>query len=266
MRVPTIPADGAPDLGRVWTALSDPTRREILDLLKAGPRTLGDLAARFPVSRFAIRKHLNVLEASHLVLVRWQGRERWNHLNVTPIQAVYERWVTPYQQIWAGKLSQFKAHLEGASTVTEQTTSSKLDRVELEIEIAAATGKVWHALVEETTHWWPRDFYTGPAQGFHLEARIGGRVYEDWGDGAGVIWYHVFAINPGVSLDLNGAMGVPYGPAFTLLHLELAAHGKGTMLKISDSTFGVGGGGPAKLDGWQQVFGGGLKPHVEMGG
>ena len=87
----------------LWAALADPTRRAILDLLREGPRTVGQLTERFPTSRFAIRKHLNALEAARLVVVRWQGRERWNYLNAAPIQSVYERWVTPYRQLWAKK-------------------------------------------------------------------------------------------------------------------------------------------------------------------
>jgi DNA-binding transcriptional ArsR family regulator len=248
---------------KVWSALADPTRRAILDLLRGGPRTLGDIAAQFPTTRFSIRKHLNALEAAHLVLVRRQGRERWNHLNVTPLQDVYERWVTPYQQIWAGKLSSLRAHIEGESVVNAQATAATLERVELEIEIAASRERVWRALVDETTRWWPRDFYTGAAKGFHIEPKIGGRVYEDWGGGAGVLWYQVFAIHPGVSLDLHGAMGVPYGPAITLLHLELAVTAEGTMLKVSDSTIGVAGDRRARTEGWQRVFGEGLKAYVE---
>ena len=255
--------DSAPDPDQVWGALSDPTRRAILDLLKAGPRTLGDLTAQFPTSRFAIRKHLNVLQAAHLVLVRWQGRERWNFLNVMPLQTVYERWVTPYQRLWAGRLSTVKKEIEGGNAMTGSSAALTLDRVELEIPIAADRAVVWRALTEETTFWWPRDFYTGPAQGFHLEARIGGKVFEDWGNGAGVIWYHVFGMNPGVSLDLQGAMGVPYGPALTLLHLELETRDGVTLLKVSDSTVGAGGGSQAKIEGWQQVFRDGLKRHVE---
>src|SRR5262245_7736081 len=92
----------------IWLALSDPTRRAILDLLRERPRTLGELAARFPTSRFAIRKHLNALEAARLVVVRWHGRERWNHLNAVPLHEVYERWVSPYRQAWAGRLTALK--------------------------------------------------------------------------------------------------------------------------------------------------------------
>jgi uncharacterized protein YndB with AHSA1/START domain len=140
-------------------------------------------------------------------------------------------------------------------------------KVELEIEIAASPEQVWKALVEDTTFWWPKSFYTGPkAKGFHIEPRLGGRGYEDWGGDAGVIWFQVFAINPPHSLDLQGCMAVPYGPAHTLLHLELEAKGKGTMLKLSDSTIGLNkgcDGGGSKLDGWKQLFEDGLKKYVE---
>src|SRR5215218_5824464 len=143
----------------VWSALADPTRREILDLLKSGPRTSGELARQFPTSRFAIRKHLNILEAAHLVIVRWQGRERWNHLNVTPLQSVYERWVTPYHRIWAERLSQLKTNIEGDHLMPAAPAPTHIERVELEIPIAAAPAVVWRALVNSTTLWWPRDFY-----------------------------------------------------------------------------------------------------------
>lgn len=251
------------DLTPVWGALADPTRRAILNLLKDGPLTLGQLADVFPVSRFAIRKHLNILESAHLVLVRWHGRERWNFLNVVPLQTVYERWVTPYQRIWAAKLTTLRDDIEGVA-MTGSSMPLVLERVELEIPIAARPATVWQALVDRTTLWWPRHFYTGPATGFHIEPRIGGRVYEDWGNGAGVIWYHVFGMNPEVSLDLQGAMGVPYGPALTLLHVELAGDDDGTVLTISDSTLGRGGGRDQKIDGWRQVFSGGLKMFVEQ--
>lgn len=137
------------------------------------------------------------------------------------------------------------------------------NRIELEIGIAAAPADVWHALIHDTTFWWPRDFYTGPAKGFHIEPHLGGKVYEDWGDGNGMVWYQVFGINPGTSLDLSGFLAVPYGPAVTLLHIELAPGAAGTVLKLSDSTIGEGGTGASKSDGWKQIFEGGLKAYIE---
>ncbi|MGH2399620.1 MAG: ArsR/SmtB family transcription factor [bacterium] len=104
---------GAEGTERVWKALSDPTRRKILDLLKGGPRTTGDLAEAFPsVSRFAVMKHLAVLEGASLILVDRRGRERWNYLNPVPIRQIYERWISDYQGLWAGSLLKLKRHIE----------------------------------------------------------------------------------------------------------------------------------------------------------
>ena len=73
------------ELTPIWKALSDPTRRRILDLLKERPRTTGELCDAFEeLSRFAVMKHLAVLEGAELVIVRPHGRERWNHLNTVP--------------------------------------------------------------------------------------------------------------------------------------------------------------------------------------
>src|SRR4051812_31930955 len=96
---------------KVWAALSDPTRRAILDALRSGPRTTGQLAEMFPTSRFAVMKHLRVLTDSGLVLVRRRSRERWNHLNAIPIQHIYERWVRRYEAHWAGNLTELERNI-----------------------------------------------------------------------------------------------------------------------------------------------------------
>lgn len=82
------------DEDQVWKALSDPTRRKILDLLNQNPRTTSELAASFQLSRFAVMKHLAVLEEVGLVKVRRQGRERWNHFDAAPLSNVYARWIS----------------------------------------------------------------------------------------------------------------------------------------------------------------------------
>jgi DNA-binding transcriptional ArsR family regulator len=102
----------ARDLDPVWKALADPHRRRILDLLRDGPKTTGDLVRPFDLSRFAVMKHLRVLEQSGLVVVERRGRERWNHLNPVPIQAIYERWMTPYAALWAMDLMDLKRTVE----------------------------------------------------------------------------------------------------------------------------------------------------------
>ena len=78
----------------IWKALGDPTRRSLLDSLAEEPRTTGDLVTRHPeLCRTAVMKHLGILEAAGLVVVRREGRHRWNYLNPVPIERVCARWI-----------------------------------------------------------------------------------------------------------------------------------------------------------------------------
>ena len=71
---------------RIWRALADPVRRTLLDALAIAPRTTGELVeAESQLCRTAVMKHLDVLVAAGLVVVRREGRRRWNYLNPVPI-------------------------------------------------------------------------------------------------------------------------------------------------------------------------------------
>lgn len=103
------------DLDPVWKALSDPTRRAILDLLRDQPRMTTEIVDTFPhLTRFGVMKHLEALREAGLVNTREEGRQRWNSLNVFPIRQIYERWVSPFQELWAGQLLGIKNLAEEA--------------------------------------------------------------------------------------------------------------------------------------------------------
>ena len=105
--------EGSDDL--VWRALASPHRRRILDALRERERTTGDLVALSPeLSRFAVMQHLGVLVEAGLVLVHREGRARWNALNVVPLQRIVERWMTPYQSLWASAMFDIKRKVEGS--------------------------------------------------------------------------------------------------------------------------------------------------------
>jgi len=93
------------DLDVVWKALSDPTRRSILDLLRQGPRTTTEIVETFPqLSRFGVMKHIDVLRDAALITTREEGRQRVNSLNVVPIRQIYERWVGKFEELWSSHL------------------------------------------------------------------------------------------------------------------------------------------------------------------
>lgn len=92
----------------LWSAFADPSRRHILDLLRAGPMTTNELCSHFEFTRFAVMKHLKILEHGGLVIVERRGRERLNHLNPLPIQSIYRRWIKPFEQIPADRMLRLK--------------------------------------------------------------------------------------------------------------------------------------------------------------
>ena len=104
------------ELDSVWKALSDPTRRAILDLLRSRAHTTTEIVTSFPhMTRFGVMKHLDVLRDAGLVNTRESGRQRVNSLNAVPIRQIYERWVSHFQELWSDQLLRLKETVEQSS-------------------------------------------------------------------------------------------------------------------------------------------------------
>ena len=96
----------------VYRAIADPTRRSILDRLRAGPANAGALASAFRSSRPAVSRHLRVLHQARLVSEQRLGRERVYSVNPVPLQTV-SGWLEGYRAFWESSLNQLKRNLEG---------------------------------------------------------------------------------------------------------------------------------------------------------
>ena len=96
---------------RTFSALADPTRRAVLDLLRQGSLPAGQIALAFPVSRPAISKHLRLLRQAHLVREHREGRHRFYQLNPGPLKAV-DSWIDQYRSFWRMSLTSLKAFVE----------------------------------------------------------------------------------------------------------------------------------------------------------
>jgi DNA-binding transcriptional ArsR family regulator len=102
------------DLDKVFKALADPSRRQLLDRLHAdNGQTLGQLCAHLDMTRQAVTKHLALLEEANLVVVLWRGREKLHFLNPVPIHAITERWISKYERDRLRVLAELKEKLEG---------------------------------------------------------------------------------------------------------------------------------------------------------
>jgi DNA-binding transcriptional ArsR family regulator len=95
----------------VFSAIADPTRRRLLDLLAKGPQPVNDLAGKFRVSLSAVSQQLRLLREADLVEVQRVGRERWYRLNARPLERVAD-WLVIYQRFWQEKLDALDQHLK----------------------------------------------------------------------------------------------------------------------------------------------------------
>jgi DNA-binding transcriptional ArsR family regulator len=95
----------------IWTALSDPTRRAIVERLTRGPTRVTDLAAPFDMSLNAVSKHIKVLEAARLVRRTREGREHTLELDPAPLREV-TRWASEVEQFWSMRLDRIEQFFE----------------------------------------------------------------------------------------------------------------------------------------------------------
>jgi len=110
-----------------FAALADPTRRALLDLLRAGSQPAGQIAQAFPVSRPAISKHLRLLRRANLVREHRRGRHRFYELNSLPLKAV-DQWLDQYRIFWNTKLTALKTYLESGSPAAEPANPHRRSR------------------------------------------------------------------------------------------------------------------------------------------
>jgi DNA-binding transcriptional ArsR family regulator/uncharacterized protein YndB with AHSA1/START domain len=105
--------EAVPDLDDVFRALADPSRRTLLDSLRArNGQSLRELCAELDMARQSVSKHLAILEASGLVTTVRHGREKLHYLNAAPINEIADRWISHYDRGRAEALADLKRALE----------------------------------------------------------------------------------------------------------------------------------------------------------
>ena len=255
------------ELAPAWKALSDGTRRRILDLLHRRPMTTGAIAGSFEMSRIAVMKHLAVLAAAGLVLSQKRGRERWHYLNFVPLRLIYERWLDPERGRWAEALVGLKRH-EGNIPMTAERNEDRnrlvIDIAE-EIAIAAPPADVFAALTAEPGAWWGKPYTSDGATALVLEPTIGGRFYERWGPEGGALLAQVSKILPGRRLELTGRLH--FGVVLGVADFVLEPAGDETLLRFTHRAVGDIGDVSSAMIGaaWRILLGQQLKSFVETG-
>jgi DNA-binding transcriptional ArsR family regulator len=225
----------------VWRALASPHRRRLLDLLREGPRSTGQLTKELSgLSRFGVMQHLSVLEEAGLVLFRRDGRQRFNYANPVPLREMYERWVEPVASTAAETALHLKRYAEGKSNNREVSDSMEGNdyrhvKIELEMRINAPRERVYRALTEELGNWWPHRYK--PDSEVFCEVRVGGMIGERFKNGGGARYGTIVYLDPPYKLASSGPSSLNQGQnSFSSDTLE--EEGESTMIKRSMQIWG----------------------------
>jgi len=98
-------------MATTFDVLAEPARRDILDLLREGERSVGELVDRLALSQPGVSKHLRVLRDAGLVVVRPDAQRRWYGLRAEPLAEI-DAWLGPYRRYWSGRLDALERHLD----------------------------------------------------------------------------------------------------------------------------------------------------------
>ena len=144
---------------------------------------------------------------------------------------------------------------------------SHITRIQLEIVIDASIETTWKALVNDIGLWWRKDFYTSSkTKEFILEAKPGGKMYEDYGNDEGLVWGEVIVLDAPNVLELKSHLSPSFGgPLFSFLRLSLMGTGNSTTLTLNDVGVGYMSSETNEQTkaGWEMLFEEGFKTYVE---
>jgi DNA-binding transcriptional ArsR family regulator/uncharacterized protein YndB with AHSA1/START domain len=253
------------------SALGDPTRRVIFELLADGPRPVGEIAGELPISRPAVSQHLKVLKDAGLVIDHQSGTRRLYQLNPEAIGALRAY----FDRFWNQALAAFRQAVEQTNQGGAMNTQTIDTSVRTAVVVEAPIERAFSVFTEGIGTWWSPDHHIlqGELAEMVFEPRQGGHVYDRGVDGSECRWARVLVFEPpnrvviGWDISLQWQLEpdptraseidvrfVPEGPNRTRVELEhrhLDRHGDGWE-QMRDAV-----GSP---DGWQKS----LRRYVQL--
>ena len=253
-----------PDDISIWTALADSKRRQIVNLLEEKPRTTSDLSEFFDVSRFAIMKHLKVLEQANLIKVEREGRNRWNILNDDLVHFLRSK-------LSDNDSPDRLADILGLFPANKAARPAEPVCVEQSILLQAPPSHVFEALTAGIDFWWSQR--ASADSQMYLEPYVNGRFYEAFNTaGQGILYATVTYIRQGQALRLRGTLELVEQVANTValdnfIRIDLEPQEQATQITLSHHI--VGHVEETTRDvcrrRWHTLLNEHLKPFVENG-
>jgi DNA-binding transcriptional ArsR family regulator len=112
-----------------FAALGEPSRLRIVELLRTGPRSVGDIVEALGIRQPQVSKHLRVLGESRIVAVRPLARRRIYHLEAEPFDAI-GHWVDSFERVWEARLESLGELLNSMNTASMNTASMNTERTD----------------------------------------------------------------------------------------------------------------------------------------
>jgi DNA-binding transcriptional ArsR family regulator/uncharacterized protein YndB with AHSA1/START domain len=243
----------------VFKALSDETRRTLLDMLrKRDGQTLSELEQKLGMTRFGVMKHLKVLEEASLVVTRRSGRFKHHYLNAVPLQEVLDRWIEPLiHKPMARMALDLKAQLEGTAAMTKP--AEKRPDFVLETFIRTTADRLWNAIVDPDT-----------VKQYHFAAAMprgsfetGGRVEFMTPDGGIMLAGDIIEADPPRRLDMTFEPGW-MGPGAKASRCVYEIADMGETCKLTILHYDIPEGQDGVRDGWARVASS-MKSFLETG-
>ena len=253
----------------IWAALADSKRRQIINLLEEKTRTTSELSGFFDVSRFAVMKHLKVLEQAQLIEVKREGRKRWNMLNADLVHLLRTKLASDNSP---SRLVDILGSLPNQKATTSQINNAATPHcIEQCLLLKAAPAQIFAALTVDMDAWWPQRSLLSSQ--IVLEPFVNGRFYEAFNaTGQGVLYGSVTSIKQDEELRLRCTLELAEQVTKTtvfdsFVRIDLVAQGAATQLFLSHH-LANGVDEMAYVSGrqfWHNALNQQFKPFVEKG-
>lgn len=239
----------------IFKALSDETRRMLLDQLRARDgQSLTELANTTGLSRFGVMKHLKQLESASLILTRKAGRFKYHYLNAAPLQQLVDRWIEPLiQQPLARVMLDLKNDLERKITVPD-----KPDYM-LETFIRTTPEKLWEALTSAELS---KHYYIAGAA-IHGKIEAGESYQYVTPDGHPILTGDIIAADPPTRLEMTFQPGW-MGPGAKPSRIAYEIEGIGELTKLTILHYEIPAEQEGVKEGWAKIAAS-LKSLLETG-
>ena len=243
----------------IFKALSDDTRRELLDMLrKKDGQTLTDLEGALGMTRFGVMKHLKALEAASLIVTRKDGRFKYHYLNAAPLQLLIDRWIEPLtQQPLARAILDLKADLERSNAVTAKT-ETRPDFM-METFIRTTPEKLWEALTNPDMI----TRYHFASVAIHGQFAAGEPYEYKFADDSVMLSGEIIAADPPKRLEMSFNPGW-IGPDAAKSHHVYEIEAMGDLTKLTILHYDLPESQHGVREGWAKIIAS-LKSYLETG-